>query len=807
MTRQTPEEPIPQLLPGSQKRPFALASVVLTLMLLAFFWQPLLLGRAFYVFDLSMAYLPVQLENARLRAQGEFPLWNRHMYCGYPINAESEAGGLYPPALFFNLPVSPERAYAFYVAFHYALIFASTAFLARLIGLGMIGGCAAAMIMAFGGTYVAQTVNLPLATTFAWTPLILALQLRALQQRSYGNAVLAGICFGAQTLGAHPQMSFYTGLMILLLAALRPGTESRATGRWFSFRAGLLVLAIGLGLGAPQLLYNLELMSHSDRSQGVTYDFLTSYSLPPHYLGQLLIPHLFGAERNYVGTENFEELHPYWGLVTLGALAVGWSRTGRTGRFFRLVLIIAIILALGRFALTPILLQFVPGFNLFRAPVRWLFPATLAAALLAGGGFDLTLARSPNAARRALRGFRFYAALAVLLAVVGLAARSPGTRESADAEHLIFRAYSALTDWGLDHRADHIRTYEPPAFHNMLVAALHDLSNSALVAALLAAITAAWWRLARSPTHKLAAPALLLILGADLYLAGHNIHRFADADFYTRTNRPTRFFQDDPDLFRILPKARYVPRNPNPEGLTFNFGSLYRLDVLDGFPSVKLKRMERFVERGWTPAKIALANVKYFQVPHPMNGPGLIERLRDDNWFVYQNTRVLPRASIRHRYRVLSDDDALFAALDRPDFDPTDQVLLETEPRFHASSADQPPPPNDSVRITDYRAQSVRIRAELAKPGILTLSDLHYPGWRATVNGDPVPILRANGIFRGLALTGGYHDVVFTYRPKSFFAGLIVAAATILSLVVAAILTRNSRSGRTRATGHGSTRE
>ena len=355
-------------------------------MLLAFFWQPLLLGRAFYVYDLSMAYLPVQLENARLRAQGQFPLWNRYLFCGYPINAESESGGLYPPALVFNLPLSPERAYTGYIVFHYALAFGSVLLLAKYAGLGAVGGTVAATILTFSGTFVAQTVNLPLVTTFAWVPLILALQLRALQRGRYGPAVLAGVCLGVQLLGAHPQMVFYGGLMMVLLAWVRPGAEGGRARFWFSARVLAVIMIVGLGLGAPQLLYNLELLRHSDRAGGVSYEFLTMLSFPPHYLAQLLVPDLLGRESHYIGTEVFEEQRFYAGLVTLGAVVLGWRTAGRVGRFWRILLVASLVLACGHFVGLYHLLQYVPGFDLFRAPCRWLFPATLAGAFLGGGG-------------------------------------------------------------------------------------------------------------------------------------------------------------------------------------------------------------------------------------------------------------------------------------------------------------------------------------------------------------------------------------------------------------------------------------
>ena len=91
-----------------------------------FFSEPILDNRSFYVWDLSEAYLPVQVDNARLRAAGEIPLWNRHVTLGYPINAETECSGIYPPALLFNVFDSPGRAFTAFILFHYLLALLAT---------------------------------------------------------------------------------------------------------------------------------------------------------------------------------------------------------------------------------------------------------------------------------------------------------------------------------------------------------------------------------------------------------------------------------------------------------------------------------------------------------------------------------------------------------------------------------------------------------------------------------------------------------------------------------------------------------
>ena len=272
-----------------------LGPIVFVALILGFFYQPLIRGRAFYVYDLSMAYLPVQVENARLRAAGEFPLWNQYLFMGYPINAEAESGGLYPPALVFNLPISAERAYALYIAFHYGLAFVAVSMLGRRMGLSAAARTLAGIVFAFGGTFVSQTVNLPLVTTIAWTPLILALQIRALQNRTIGPALWAGVFLGVQILGMHPQMTFVTGLLMVLAALVRPGTDRKGGGAGFAIGTAGLIFLVGIGLGAPQFLYNWGMMDRLDELPRDPYAYITSLSFPPSYLLELLIPDLLGT--------------------------------------------------------------------------------------------------------------------------------------------------------------------------------------------------------------------------------------------------------------------------------------------------------------------------------------------------------------------------------------------------------------------------------------------------------------------------------------------------------------------------------
>jgi uncharacterized membrane protein YfhO len=69
---------------------------------------------------------------------------------------------------------------------------------------------------------------------------------------------------------------------------------------------------------------------------------------------------------------------------------------------------------------------------------------------------------------------------------------------------------------------------------------------------------------------------------------------------------------------------------------------------------------------------------------------------------------------------------------------------------------------------------------------LLVVTDLFYPGWFAEEGGRRLEMLRADGLFRAVALPAGSHRVTFRYRPLSFLIGAgisLVALLTVLFLV------------------------
>jgi hypothetical protein len=72
------------------------------------------------------------------------------------------------------------------------------------------------------------------------------------------------------------------------------------------------------------------------------------------------------------------------------------------------------------------------------------------------------------------------------------------------------------------------------------------------------------------------------------------------------------------------------------------------------------------------------------------------------------------------------------------------------------------------------------------------VKDSYFPGWTATLDGQPADVVRVDGMVRGVIVaTAGRHEVAMQYRPVSFTAGLALAAGAALGLVVITLVARS----------------
>lgn len=94
-----------------------------------------------------------------------------------------------------------------------------------------------------------------------------------------------------------------------------------------------------------------------------------------------------------------------------------------------------------------------------------------------------------------------------------------------------------------------------------------------------------------------------------------------------------------------------------------------------------------------------------------------------------------------------------------------------------------------SVKITKYMSDQIEYDVYSKNGGVIVFSEVYYPGWTATVDGQPAQLGRADYLLRALNVAPGQHKVVLTFRPKSVTVTETVAyvAYAILLLAIAVV--------------------
>jgi len=144
---------------------------------------------------------------------------------------------------------------------------------------------------------------------------------------------------------------------------------------------------------------------------------------------------------------------------------------------------------------------------------------------------------------------------------------------------------------------------------------------------------------------------------------------------------------------------------------------------------------------------------------------------------IYENTTVLPRAFFVSDVQFAASDDEAVQLMQAKGFDPARTVVVLGDGENSPSVS-----PSLIPAIVSYSPEQAVIDVNAPQPGYLVFTDAHYPGWIATVDGQPVEIERADIMFRAAKVPAGQHRVAMRYQPPSFSIGLLISIGTIVAI-------------------------
>lgn len=364
--------------------------------------------------DDILYYFPSRVWFHEMASQNHPPWLNPWNGLDRPYLADPQSAVFYPTTwLFARLP--PIVAYAVSLWLHYSLALLGMYRLLRAETLDRTASAFGAIAFAFCGFLLAHRAHFTMQHAAAWAPLVFWRVGRFAMHGGAGRLVIAGAVAAAQCFAGHVQMAALTalGTLVYLLAAAPWGTGSSSQAAPSTAAGGralrcLACWLLAVGLFSIQLVPTLLLLGDSTRTSRGYLDFCENSWLPISAVGWIM-PMLLGQrtpnvfDQPYWAPSHQVEQFSYIGLMPLALAAAtirsGWRDDPRR-RGWAVLGLFALLTALGLYGPICPILYWIPGASVFRVPARAILLASLAAAVLAAWALhDLGASPTPRRAR------------------------------------------------------------------------------------------------------------------------------------------------------------------------------------------------------------------------------------------------------------------------------------------------------------------------------------------------------------------------------------------------------------------------
>lgn len=717
-----------------------------------------LAGRdVFRIFFPDSAFL---LESLRA---GELPLWNPYPRLGQPFAATLYSQVFYPPRWAAVLIAGPIAGMTVLHVFHVVLAAVGVFLLSRQLRLSWGASLVAGALFGMSPMMTELGIQQNVVDSAAWSGFILAAARAATVQPGPTPVTRLAAFMSLSLLAGSPETTLWQGLVSLLVlwgAEQRRthGTRVASPARWTGAARVLSGLALAGALAAVVLLPAAEFAMNSLRTRAE--DFASqrlAWSVSWAQLLSTVWPLADWPRGPYWGEDQWFMLNQFLGSMACALACVGAIAGPRRARPFAVGALLFALLSLGRHFPPAAALLHVPPFSLFRYPAKYFVGSAFCLSILAGFGLEAMGQLSRRVRPSRLRAGVAFLGMGVAIGVAGPLVRLLPMRESAalgvawpilflglGAVFLFILPRSSARPSRVRHALGALAVLELMAAHYLLTVPKY------------------------SPYEPLARSSALRSLLSEPF----------SERISTETGGPADPTQAAPGaVANIIERSR--------DRLIPNRFVEERLPALEGYGAPELARSDVFHQAGER-SIYDLTGVTWYvrEGPPPFEDLELLQTLEDGTTLSRSHT-ALPRAFLVQRAQVVPDAEALEAVRDPAQSFRHTAWLATGEPldRPHCGG---------EVQFVESSARRLELTVDACDESYLVLSDSHYPGWQATLDGSPTPIHRADFALRAVRIPAGIHRVRFEYEPRSFYAGLVVSLLALSGLGVVLVVSRRS---------------
>ena len=675
--------------------------------------------------------------------------------------------------------------------------------------------------------------------TLAYIPPTIAGVVLAYRKKYLLGGIVTALFIALQIQSNHIQMSYYFMFVILFFvgAYFEDAYKKKELPHFFK-ASGVLALAavVGVCINISNLYHTYEYSKETMRgkselkqegaaasqtSSGLDRDYITNWSYGIGETLTLLVPNVKGggsgstmsqseaamAKANPMYNGIYSQLPQYFGeqpwtagpvyvgafvmfLFVLGCFIVKgplkWALLGAT--------IFSILLSWGKnfMGLTDFFIDYVPMYNKFRAVSSILVIAEFTIPLLAIFALKEILSK-PDMLKQEKNCRGVIAALVLTAGVALILAVAPGTFSSFITTQEMTALKQALP-------AEHLAPFVANLTEMREAIIASDAWRSFFIIVIGCLFLFLYQLRKLKASFTLAGVALLCLI--DMWSV--NKRYLNDEQFVPKSKRSEAFVKTQADeiiLQDTTPNYRVLNFIGFP-GNTFNENNTaYWHKSVGGYHAAKLRRYQEMIDHHIVPEMketyqavataggqmdsvdaskfrvLNMLNTKYFIFPAGEQGQAVPVM----NPYAYGNAWFVDK--VQYVNNANEEIDALNDIL------PTETAVVDVKFKEQLKGVTEGYKDSlSTIQLTSYEPNRLVYKASTPKDGVVVFSEIYYPGWQVTIDGQPVDIARADYILRAINMPAGEHTIEMWFDPQSIHVTESIAYAALALLLIGVML-------------------